>query len=781
MSRPKKIAVRLHAALLGLVLWIPFYTGSLQDKWEGFPALGSEAFAQDLSGSFLTLTQKCKWKDTGVQCKISGKFKILNLGEEKAPSSKVRFFLSDDSVLDEDNDLSLKEVKVGSISAGKSKTKSVKINLSPGISASDKIVIALVDADNSVPETDETNNVIISDMFPSGTQFFPFEQGNIWEFQGTISGNTESPSSYVNTRMVTGNKELNGVTTTVFTESNSDNSGIAIDEYLVKDDQGITFWGGSGDAGIFPSQMIPFHRVYFPLQLKTPVKESFKGLDLGEDIDGDGMNETTDVNTTVTVAAFEGVVVPAGTFSNSVRINTEAKLSIMLSVSHKKVKFNVTQAEWFADGLGPVKRNISISARIQGQKFSEQVIEELNGAISGGEGTGIVHIPIADGVATADSDTTNPGKTAIGFDGTNYLVAFYSETEPASGLNGAIISGNGSILNTFLISPNGEGCSTWPCKSTNPAIAFDGANYLVVFVRDGNIYGMRVSPSGVLLDDEPGFQISSGTINWLPAIAFDGNDFMVVWNKYYESQNGIYAAKVTPEGVLINEFPISFSSGEQINPSIAFDGSNYFLVYRDTKSGSGLTEDADIYGARVTPEGNVLDPEGIPVSTAPGYQDGPQIIFDGASYFVVWTDARNDPDAQFPPCSDIFGARINPDGMLLDGPSDTGGIAINTYSSPKWNPRVSFDGEHFFVIWEYSYSYDEPVGIFGAKVSADGNLVNGPSDQIGLPISGPPLSSTGRFVHPDILFGGNAYLIDWVNNSEAIGTMKDIQGALLFP
>jgi hypothetical protein len=666
----------LQVALLGFILWIPFDAGSLRNKWEWFPVFRSDAFAQDLSGSFLNLKQKCRWKDAGLQCKISGKFKLWNLGAEKAASSKVRFFLSNDSSLQEADDLLLKEIRVRSLNADKSKTITLQASLPLGSSASDKFVIGLVDAENSVPETNETNNVTISDMIPSGTQFFPFAQGDVWEFQGTVSGNLDPAGSYVNKLMVTGNKEINGVTTTVFTESNPDNDGTAIEEYLVKDDQGITSWGSNGEAIIFLSQMIPFRQVYFPLQLRTPVKESFKGIDLGEDLDGDGVNEMTDVNTKVTVAAFEEVAVPAGSFSNSVRINTDAKFKVTLSGDYKKVSLNVSQAEWFACEVGPVKRNIVLTARIAGQRFSEEVTEQLSGYIVGGHGEGIVHIPIAKGIATASSDTTVPGRSATGFDGTNYLVVFYREIGLPSGLYGAILSGSGLVLNAFVISPDGEGCSTWPCKSTGPAIAFDGANYLVVFVRDGKIFGMRVSPSGILLDDAPGFQISSGTSNWLPSIAFDGLDFMVVWNKYYESQNGIYAARLTSEGDLINEFPIFFSSGEQINPSIAFDGSNYFLVYRDTKSGSGLTEDADIYGARVTPEGNVLDTEGIPISTAPGYQDAPEIIFDGTNYFVVWTDARNEPLAQYPPRSDIFGARIRPDGHLLDGPSDTGGSVI---------------------------------------------------------------------------------------------------------
>src|SRR5262245_31041279 len=69
-------------------------------------------------------------------------------------------------------------------------------------------------------------------------------------------------------------------------------------------------------------------------------------------------------------------------------------------------------------------------------------------------------------------------------------------------------------------------------------------------------------------------------------------------------------------------------------PSVAFDGSNYFVVWADSR-GQG-----DIYGARVTPAGQVLDVGGIAVSTESHDQSNPEVAFDGTNYFVVWTDTR---------------------------------------------------------------------------------------------------------------------------------------------
>jgi hypothetical protein len=174
-----------------------------------------------------------------------------------------------------------------------------------------------------------------------------------------------------------------------------------------------------------------------------------------------------------------------------------------------------------------------------------------------------------------------------------------------------------------------------------------------------------------------------------------------------------------------------------------------------------------------------LDSEGIPISTAPGSQAWPNVIFDGTNYFAVWEDTRSDPDA-FLPRLDIFGTRIKPDGTLLDGPSDTGGIAINIAPFAKQHPAVSFDGTHNFVTWEVSFSYDPPVGIYAARVSTAGLLVDSPPYAEGIPISHPSCFPC-RLVFPNILFNGEAFLLTWVNNSELSGTYKDIVGNLIFP
>lgn len=100
---------------------------------------------------------------------------------------------------------------------------------------------------------------------------------------------------------------------------------------------------------------------------------------------------------------------------------------------------------------------------------------------------------------------------------------------------------------------------------------------------------------------------------------------------------------------------------EQQQPAVASDGTNYFVVWEDRRNPTMW----DIYGARVSPDGQMLDPGGIPISTnVENYQHQPSVAFDGTNYLVVWADDRDN----HPPTGamHIYGARVSRQGVVLD-------------------------------------------------------------------------------------------------------------------
>jgi hypothetical protein len=604
--------------------------------------------------------------------------------------------------------------------------------------------------------------------------YFPVSQGNTWNYQGTNSKTGMSSIDYVNSAKITGTQVVDGKTAFVLSEVNTYNSGTTGELNYHKDNNGITLVGLNDPSDPLTPNLLPYQIIKFPLQANSSFVQINKaGVNYPQDLDMDGKNETVSVYSTVTVKGFESVTVKLGVFPESVRIETNTTLTITLSSNNAQFSGTGLETSWYAPGVGLVKSTLVTTAN----NNTETETEELIGYSVDGQSKGIMpKFLVANGVAPANSDTTIPGRPAISYDGTNYLVVSRRVVDGSnSTTTGALVTENGALLKSFDIAPQGSYIQT---------VAFDGTNYLVVVDQNGLLVGRRISPSGTVLDAPNGFNISSDPslgFNMQPAVAFDGANYMVVWMKYnnVRSNYDIYGAVVAPSGTTSGEFPISAAPQGRDGPRIAFDGNNYLVVWNDSRNATGpLWDELDIYGARVTKQGVVLDLMGIPISTAPHIQGDVDITFDGVNYFAVWLDERLSGSYMN---NDIYGTRIQPDGSLLDGPPDTGGIAINTATYNNTRVSVTFDGINYSVVWDSAqYATNPPSGVFAARVSPGGVLVDQPSSGNGISISGLP-PEYSLFVNPTIFSNGKNSLVTWINNGGVIGTSKDMEGVLIYP
>jgi len=74
----------------------------------------------------------------------------------------------------------------------------------------------------------------------------------------------------------------------------------------------------------------------------------------------------------------------------------------------------------------------------------------------------------------------------------------------------------------------------------------------------------------------------------------------------------------------------------QLEPAVAQGSTEWLVVWSDLRN--ARSRGSDIYGARVSFDGGIVDPQGFAISTAPGDQDQPRVGFDGTNYRVAWHD-----------------------------------------------------------------------------------------------------------------------------------------------
>lgn len=191
-----------------------------------------------------------------------------------------------------------------------------------------------------------------------GAVYFPDAVGSRWRYRGHIEDlplqKISERKGYVNVSSVTGTQTINGVTVKVFHDTNPGNHG-ATDSYYRRDAVGIVYYGSSPGTPV-ERQVTPYQIMRFPIDLPSSFQQfDRKGIDFGNDIDGDGTQEKADVEASVAVIGTESVTVPAGTYADAIKLEARMSMRIHLSKAKRSVVSTDLLTAWFAKGIGLVK------------------------------------------------------------------------------------------------------------------------------------------------------------------------------------------------------------------------------------------------------------------------------------------------------------------------------------------------------------------------------------------------------------------------------------------
>lgn len=240
--------------------------------------------------------------------------------------------------------------------------------------------------------------------------------------------------------------------------------------------------------------------------------------------------------------------------------------------------------------------------------------------------------------------------------------------------------------------------------------------------------------------------ISSGIVAWVVLVAS-----LLVAAKS-EAMTTLTAEHAVSEPIFDQSPP-----GIQGVPAVASSGDfggdalTYLVVWEDSR-GDGF----DIRAARYTSDGTLLDPKGFLICSAPGDQRAPGVVaLKGDlnlqwNFLVTWEDHRSGID------SDIYAARVSVAGEVLDGPTDSGAIAVCTSPGDQTNPAIGgferlLDGLAL-IAWEDQGS--SPTSVRACRVRSSGVVLDGPAESGGLVIGG---TDTGGAALDPAVAGNRSY------------------------
>ena len=343
---------------------------------------------------------------------------------------------------------------------------------------------------------------------------------------------------------------------------------------------------------------------------------------------------------------------------------------------------------------------------------------------------------------------------SVAYGAENWLVVWSGDYAGGDSVYGMRVAQDGELLDTvaFLIHPGGNGAY--------PDVAFDGENWGVVARRlvGGGLYGIdfvRVGQEGDVLDS-PSKEICTGSVA-SQSISFGDSCYLVVWLDY--SLNEIRASRVAPSGGVLDPLGFTVCTGGG-SPDIAFDGTNWLVVWQDSRNG---TSNTDIYGALISSSGAVLGPGEVPICTSPGRQLSPSVSYGAGRYLVVWNDERMGS-------WDSYGSFVTPVGEVVP----PGDFCISDYYH---SPSTCFGLDNWLTVMERPHSSFVTPRIHAYLVESTSLVVPLDVDYLGLGGGWAPFS---------IAYGETSWLAVWCsgtnwssNPPNIVGRIVDETGELL--
>jgi len=601
--------------------------------------------------------------------------------------------------------------------------------------------------------------------------YFPHATGDSWSYLALSTASAGAqPVPFLDSITVSGVAAVGGVNASVFVESNPSNSGMSLEGYYYANAGGIAYLGTNDPTDTLTRALSPYIVATFPIGAGTVAQFSKNGVDFGADVDGDGIHETANLSLTSAVGGPQTLAIGAGQFPNTVTTVETITGTVILSKNQSSVPVSQTITRWSAPGIGIVKTTTSVSV----QSLLSTEVDELRGYTVDGVAHGF-DMPFTVGSALPAVALPVGDRPAVATDGQHLLAA----STDASGLIASLLDGTGTLLASARLAA-GAG-------SNFQLAGFDGTNYWVVYspysnVTSGSVttcYAQRLSPAGGLLDAgartlvsaDAGFASIGST-----GLAFGGGKGLLAFSEFNlaTNQHELHGVLLNPDGTAGPAFAIATDDTTHLDPAVAFDGTNFLVAWYQLATAGATT--GSIYAVRISTAGTILDATPLLIANPPTGATSPAVAFDGTNYLVVWLTGGAPGNGA--PVAGVYGARVTTAGALLDGPTDPGGFAINTSSTLQLDaPRVAFTGAEYLVAWQLiGYAQQGSAGVQAARVALDGTLLSGANLSVG--VSGAATIDSNYITGPAITAGTQSGAILWYETDAAGPTLH---GAAFHP
>ncbi|MBI4406144.1 MAG: hypothetical protein HY537_18440 [Deltaproteobacteria bacterium] len=404
-------------------------------------------------------------------------------------------------------------------------------------------------------------------------------------------------------------------------------------------------------------------------------------------------------------------------------------------------------------------------------RFNESSLFTFFGALIGSDGKVKKNdIPIS-----TPSGSQRTG--SIAFNGSVYLVVWSQIDEYYFQVRGAIFDKNAVRVKDLTFN-FGEAV-----HHVSPVVMAVGTDFGLVWATNSSdgmvsVQGALVNSSGDILSRQVIVPSQEKDIS-RPKLASKDNTLLVVWEE--RGGSGKIKGALFSKTFIRKTDDLTLTSGE-FNagvPTVTAGKDQYLVVWEDTRN-----NETDLYGARIAPDGTVLDANGIAISTAEGPVANANVVWTGKQYTVVFAQpARLKYKDELTDEKHIFAVNVGNDGTV-DMPVQITG-RVPTHDEQDSDPWIAWNGSKFLVTWS---TYNDPPSYFDLYGVVAKRLGHPPrTREVVLKESGRRIrgltdflitTGPGNKYSPSVASDGEDFLVVWEDSHHSKGGLGiDIYGA----
>lgn len=571
-----------------------------------------------------------------------------------------------------------------------------------------------------------TGNIAAPTSGPGDVQrYFPLDAGNHWNYN--LAG--PSPASgavvvyglataSVNTATVT----VGGVNATVVNFADTVGDAPSSDDFT-STGGGLTVVASNDPGNPIQSQILPVAVLTFP-PLPGPVSSvTATAIDWGQDLNNSGHHATTSFTQSISVAGSETVTVPAGVFPAAVKTVETISGSVLPYGASQALAYSGSETQWYAPGVGVVRSTTSVSVA----GVSTGGGQDLRGYTVAGVDHGFATPVTVTTPGTTPDLSNQPHRSAS--DG-NTLLSLIGPAAYLSTTSGQLLAtlswGNATPGAVAYDHTHYAVVSLGPVPS-NPSTA---AFFLTRVNAAGGVLDaapgvqLGLTPTNVLA----GLAAGSGTSGLL----LYSDQGVLTGPGVTQVTANLYAVVIDLESGAVLSTPVLVSANYQgnYNVAVASDGSNWLLTWTESST-VGSTVVNQLFARRVSAAGALMESAALPLSPQVPTLNNPQVAFDGTNYLVVWPQYLSGQASAGTTTTILWATRISPAGAVLDGMAGAGALQLSSSAAHFRNfPALAWNGTEYLVLWGDTGGATWPAGTYGVRLSPAGTFNSGPGYEI---------------------------------------------------